>query len=46
MVQFPGISASYETPANPDLILPTHEIDVEESVNRIIAHLKQRGFIP
>jgi bifunctional enzyme CysN/CysC len=46
MVQFPGISASYETPPNPDLTLPTHEIEVEESVNRIIAHLKERGFIP
>ncbi|MDB5322417.1 MAG: cysNC [Phycisphaerales bacterium] len=45
MVQFPGISATYEVPEHPDLALPTHEIEVEESVDRIVALLKSRGFI-
>jgi bifunctional enzyme CysN/CysC len=45
MVQFPGISATYEIPENPDLTLPTHEIDVTQSVDRIVTLLKSRGFI-
>jgi bifunctional enzyme CysN/CysC len=42
---FPGVSSTYEEPPNADLVLPTHEISVEESVERILALLKQRGFI-
>jgi bifunctional enzyme CysN/CysC len=45
MVQFPGISATYEVPEHPDLTLPTHQIEVEESVDQIITLLKARGFI-
>src|SRR4051794_16707918 len=45
LTQFPGVSADYEPPANPDLVLPTHEISVEQSVERILAALKARGFV-
>jgi bifunctional enzyme CysN/CysC len=45
LTQFPGVSADYEPPTRPDLTLPTHEISVAESVDRIIAELKRRGFI-
>jgi bifunctional enzyme CysN/CysC len=45
IAQFPGVSATFEVPPNPDLTLPTHEIRVEESVDRIVALLKQRGFV-
>jgi bifunctional enzyme CysN/CysC len=45
IAQFPGISATFEVPPNPDLTLPTHQIDVEESVNRIVTLLKAKGFI-
>ena len=41
----PGISFDYETPENPDLSLPSHEIGPEESVNRILALLKKRDFL-
>jgi bifunctional enzyme CysN/CysC len=41
----PGISFDYETPENPDLSLPSHQIDPEESVNRILALLNERGFL-
>ncbi len=46
MAQFPGVSAAYEPPTRADLILPTHELSVEQSVDRIVEYLKQRGFIP
>lgn len=41
---FPGVSATFEEPNNPDLILHTDQLSVEESVDKIIALLQQRGF--
>ena len=43
--QFPSVSANFEAPEKPDLTLPTHEINVEESVGRILKLLVDRGFI-
>ena len=43
--QFSGVTAPYEPPANPDLLLPTHEIDVDECVERICALLKAKGLL-
>jgi bifunctional enzyme CysN/CysC len=43
--QFPGVSAAFEPPAAPDLVLPTHELPVEQSVDRILSLLRERGFI-
>ncbi len=40
---FPGVNAPYDVPESPDLVLPTHEISVEESVDRIVALLEERG---
>ena len=45
LAQFPGVSAAFEPPPAPDLTLPTHEIAVEESVDRIVALLKSRAFL-
>jgi bifunctional enzyme CysN/CysC len=45
ILQFPGVTAAFEEPSHADLVLPTHEISVEESVDRIIALLKARGFV-
>ncbi|MDH3413033.1 MAG: adenylyl-sulfate kinase, partial [Gammaproteobacteria bacterium] len=45
ITDFPGITAPYEAPASADLVLPTHEISVEESVDRLIAFLKSRGVL-
>src|SRR3984957_19870164 len=42
ILQFPGISAAFETPMNADLVLPTHEIEVETAVERIMELLKKR----
>jgi len=46
ITQFPGVSAVFEAPATPDLILRTDQIELAESVERIMQLLKVRGFIP
>ncbi len=40
---FPGVNAPYDVPGSPDLVLPTHEISVAESVDRIMELLEGRG---
>ncbi len=45
LAQFPGVSAIFEPPSNPDLTLPTDRLSVEQSVSAIIALLQQRGII-
>ncbi|HET6247866.1 MAG TPA: sulfate adenylyltransferase subunit CysN [Tepidisphaeraceae bacterium] len=44
LASFPGVSATFEPPVNADLVLPTHEITVEEAVERVVGLLKERGF--
>ena len=41
----PGVDFEYEVPTDADLVLPTHQIDYEESVNRILALLRSRGLL-
>jgi bifunctional enzyme CysN/CysC len=45
IAQFPGVSAAYETPKSPDVTIETEGLSVEASVERIVAVLKERGFI-
>ena len=45
IASFPGVSAVFEEPASADLVLPTHEISVEQSVDRIIELLKGHGLV-
>ena len=42
---FTGISDPYEEPESPDLVLDTERETVEESVLRLLEHLKARGYI-
>ncbi len=46
MSQFPGVSSVFEPPTKSDLVLKTHELSVEQSVERILAMLKDRQLIP
>ena len=46
IAQFPGVSAAFEEPAAADLVLPTHEVDVEQCVEQIVALLRARGVVP
>jgi bifunctional enzyme CysN/CysC len=45
IANFPGISAPYEPPASPDLVLPTHEWPVAKCVDAVVALLETRGVI-
>lgn len=43
---FTGISDPYEKPMNPEIRVPTHLESEAESVQRILAYLEKRGYIP
>lgn len=42
---FTGISAPYEVPEEPSLRVDTDALSVEASVDRVVAHLRERGFL-
>jgi bifunctional enzyme CysN/CysC len=42
---FSGVSAPYEPPTSPDLVLPTHELAVAPCVDRLEDLLRKRGFL-
>jgi len=43
---FTGISSPYEAPTNPELKIDTHALSIEESVQRVITTLRERGILP
>ena len=45
IAQFTGISSPYEAPDNPEITLHTEKEPVAESVDRIVALLKSRGYL-
>jgi bifunctional enzyme CysN/CysC len=45
IANFPGVSAPYESPQQPDLVLRTHEVDVQRCVKRIVELIEERAFI-
>jgi len=45
IANFPGVSAAYEPPAKPDLVVPTHEWPVGRCVDAILALLESRGVV-
>jgi bifunctional enzyme CysN/CysC len=42
---FTGITAPYEAPENPELVLPTHEIGIDAAVEKLYAYLRERGLV-
>jgi len=42
---FTGISAPYEEPENPELVIETDKLSIEESVNKIADYLKENGYL-
>ncbi len=42
---FSGVSAPYEKPDAPELTLPTHELTIDQAVERILELLRSRGII-
>ncbi len=45
IANFPGVSAPYEEPASPDLVLHADQLTVEQCVDQIMALLTQRGIL-
>ncbi len=43
--EFTGISAPYEEPENPEIVIDTGQSTVEQSVNFLFAYLTQHGII-
>ena len=44
--EFTGISAPYEAPEKPELVLRTAELSEQQSVEKCLAYLEAHGFIP
>jgi adenylylsulfate kinase len=44
--EFTGISSPYEAPERPELRIDTGRRDLEECVQRVLAHLQAVGVIP
>ncbi len=42
---FTGVSDPYEIPENPDILIETEAMSVNDSCNKIINHLKNHGFL-
>jgi bifunctional enzyme CysN/CysC len=42
---FPGVSAPYEVPASPDLVLDTEQLSISACVEKVVKLLKERKFI-
>ena len=42
---FTGISDPYEAPVNPEVVVNSEHETVEESMNKILAHLEKAGYI-
>jgi adenylylsulfate kinase len=43
---FTGVSAPYEEPREPELVLDTDRLSIEESVGKALALLRDRGILP
>ena len=43
--EFTGISAPYEEPLNPELVIDTSEMDVEQSADRVLSYLRENGIL-
>lgn len=44
--EFTGISAPYEEPLNPELVIDTDQAGVEECVEKIVGYLARKGIVP
>ena len=43
--EFTGVSAPYEEPLQPELVIETDRQTIEESVRQVVGYLKERGYI-
>jgi bifunctional enzyme CysN/CysC len=45
ITDFPGVTAPYELPAEPDLVIPSHEWPLARSVEAVLGLLEQKGVV-
>ena len=45
LASFPGVTAEYEAPSTPDLVLNTHESSIDECAKQVVELLEARGVI-
>ena len=45
ITDFPGVTAPYEPPAEPDLVIPSHEWPLARSVEAVLGLLEQKGVV-
>src|SRR4029078_3347902 len=45
IAQMPGVTAAFEEPKSPDLVLQTDQLGVDESVSRIVELMKSKGYL-
>lgn len=43
--EFTGINAPYEEPSNPEIVIDTENESIEESVEKIVAYLKENQYL-
>jgi adenylylsulfate kinase len=43
--EFTGISAPYEEPASPELVIDTNRQSVEQSVGQLVGYLREQGYL-
>jgi adenylylsulfate kinase len=43
--EFTGISAPYEAPERPEIVLDTNRQNVEESVEQVVRYLEEKGYL-
>ncbi len=44
--EFTGVSAPYEPPENPEIVVNTDKETLEESTEKVLNYLKEKGIIP
>ena len=44
--EFTGISAPYEPPENPEVVIDTSELDLKQSAVKVVAYIEEKGIIP
>lgn len=45
IADFTGISSPYEAPENPEIVIDTSRLGVEESVDTLVAYCRERGIV-
>ncbi len=45
MIDFTGIDSAYEEPQNPEIVIETDKLSIEQSVSKIVEYLDNHGII-